>query len=135
MGYAFATNGATPLNASDGVWHRAVAGMYVPPTATGLTVSLYVWQQTGGQAGNFYWAEPALLIGNQAPDSVILSKEEMQAYVALGGNRIDSAAPSRRWGTTSRAMSATTRARRPAALWGGCVLPAVAPAPGRPWGI
>ena len=89
MGYAFATNAATSFTASDGAWHRAVVGMYVPPTATGLTVSLYVWQQSGGQAGNVYWAEPALLIGNQAPDSVILSKEEMQAYVALGGNRID----------------------------------------------
>ena len=100
MGYSFATNAATSFTAGDvGNWKRAVVGMYVPPTATGLTISLYTWQQSGGQNGNIYWAEPALLIGNQAPDSVILSKEELQAYVAIANNRIDfgAAAPTSGW--------------------------------------
>jgi hypothetical protein len=97
MGYDFATSSSVPFTSSDmGTWKKTVAGCYVPANATGLSVTLYVWRQTNNAETTMHWAEPCLMVGNQGPDGLVLSKEEVTACAAIGNNRIDfgAAAPS-----------------------------------------
>jgi hypothetical protein len=100
MGYNFATSSSVPFTSSDmGNWKKTMAGCYVPSNATGLTVTLYAWRQTNNAETTVHWAEPCLMVGNQGPDGLVLSREEVSAAAVIGSNRIDfgAAAPTSGW--------------------------------------
>lgn len=91
----------TPFTAGDvgGDWKKLIVNRYIPPNATAVSLSFYVYRQSGSNEGMVYWAEPCLMIGNQGPDSVVLSHEEMEATVLIGSNKITfgSAIPTSGW--------------------------------------
>jgi hypothetical protein len=91
----------TPFTAGDvgGDWKKLVANRYIPPNATAVSVAFYVYRQADSSEGSIYWAEPCLMIGNQGPDSVVLSHEEMESSVGIGSNKITfgSAVPTSGW--------------------------------------
>jgi hypothetical protein len=85
-----ASNSSTQLAAADvGKWKQSRVDNFCPRNATGGGGFFIVYRQTSGADGTFYLAEPTLMVGHQGPRGVVLSQNEFQDSMMLGGMRID----------------------------------------------
>ncbi len=83
----------SPWSAGDvGRWKRISMRATVPNNATSVTLTTYLYRQTGGGQATMYLSEPTLLAGTKGPRGVIQGRDEHSDFVMVGANKLD-------WGT------------------------------------
>ena len=68
-----------------GNWKQIFTGGYIPSNATGVSASIYQVTAASNATSTAHWAEPALMIGWQGPDSLVPGPGEFPNIIYVNG--------------------------------------------------